>query len=51
MRNVIYTFYREATYDLCISIAVPHLTHVAAGVTGLGSLDQQARHALTETGV
>lgn len=46
-----YTFHREAPHDLCVPIAVPHLTNIAANVDGLCSLDQQTRYALTETGV
>lgn len=46
-----YTFHREVTLDLCVPIAVPHLTNVSASVARLGSLDQQACYALTETGV
>lgn len=47
----ILTFDQQATDDLGVAVAVPHLAHVAAGVAGLAALDQQARHALPEAAV
>lgn len=45
------TFHQQAPDDLGVAVAVPHLTHVGAGVGGPRALDHQARHALPEAGV
>lgn len=42
------TFHVHHAHHLRIAVSVPHLAHVCARVAGLGSLDQQARHALSE---
>lgn len=42
------TFYYQPANHLGIAVAVPHFTHIRPGIAGLGSLDEQARHALSE---